>query len=153
LWGSLVYKTQFERAARKANWSEGNCYHSAQQLRGQAPKVYATLLRRGAPITHRYQQLSETLSRHFSKQISSAQARNVLMAVKQGSEQSVSDIARELEQAGREYVVDVPENFIQENLFGLFVKGLHDPERQLSANTPPPKHSMLRWNSLLPVPP
>ena len=126
----LVYKTQFENAAVKANWSEEDkCFHLSQQLRGEGTKVYASLLRRGVSIT--YQKLDETLSKQFSKHISSAQARSVLMAIKQGPEQSMTDFARELEQAGRAYFVDVPEKFIQENLFELFVKGLRDQECQL----------------------
>ena len=125
----LVYKTHFENAAVKANWSEEDkCFHLSQQLRGEATRVYASLLRLGVRIT--YQKLDETLSKHFSKHISSAQARSVLVAIKQGPEQSMTDFARELEQAGRAYFVDVPEKFIQ-NLFELFVKGLRDQECQL----------------------
>jgi len=123
----LVHKAQFESAGTKANWSDyDKCFHLAQQLRGSATKVYGNLLRLGVSIT--YQLLREHLDKQFTQRMSSAQARSILRSTKQGPEQSVSEFTRELEQAGRAYFVNVPENYIQEHLFEWFVKGLPDPK-------------------------
>ena len=50
------------------------------------------------------------------------------MSLKQKPDQSPTEFAREIEAAGRTYFIGVPENFIQQSLFDVFVKGLHDTD-------------------------
>jgi len=50
------------------------------------------------------------------------------MALKQKPNQSPTVFAREIETAGRAYFIGVPENFIQQSLFDVFVKGLQDTD-------------------------
>jgi len=134
----LVYKTQFENAAARVGWTtEEKCFQLTQRLRGDAAKVYGNLLRIGTPIT--FPSLIKQLDKHFTQHVSSAQARSTLFSIKQSPNQSVTEFARELEQAGRAYFINVPESFVQENLFDLFVKGLCDHEAQLFCKYSPTK--------------
>ena len=132
--------------AQAQNWTkEEKCRELSHRLTGKTVSVLTQLMHANIPIN--FASLNEILEKQFAEKKTPAQLRSEFLAVKQGPEQSCYDYAKKVEELARAcFGTQVSEEFIQFQMFEIFVKGLRDTDaRILSCGTTRRRHLKLLY--------